>query len=461
MANFQPQFNIEADRWTRFKDYVQEHYPKSSFTHEQKDFVHRALLNGPNKTCPDENKLWINLFADHLIHFVGEGQWPLRQDDQTTVMQKIDFLNVAMGKAILAMFNSQYSLRQHIPHDRRSPEQQRMLEIHPNILNVPIDFALDLGRILHLRQKHVASTAPNQQALIEDQHLFHQLHEQIQQMGVMGKQPSSGGPSGSSQETMSQGESGGEQVEWTPHGAEDTFMRLCCYKVWCEKYEQEEEWSVSKMSNEWLKEGIQLYNHVSYHWPQCKIKKYPMSQFAHIRHTAMNSWIPDVVNRAVSSYSGTKPSSPWITDWTTYPVSEKRHEWESYFCSVMLRSKNLAKLLGKREAHVMDVEGDMKGSGSGERSGKMQKTAGEAGVGAKAGGPQFDASSMEYRIQQIVRHEISDLEKRLRNVERNVTSSHHDILKEMSAHFNPVRNQLHQLNNGQGYLANMLDKIVK
>jgi hypothetical protein len=466
MASIQPQFTIEPQHWTRFKEYVQSHYPKSSFSHEQRDFIHRSILNGPNNTCPDVNKFWINLFADHLLHFVREGQWPTRHDDQSSVMQKLDALNVAMGKAILALFNSQYALRQQIPHDQRSPEQQRMLEIHPNIVNFPIELALDLGRILHLKRMHVSSTAPNQQELIDDQHLFHQLHEQIQQMGVMpssqqaqGTAKGQGASSSQGHETMSQGSTdGGEHVEWVPHGSEDTFMRLCCYKVWCDKYEQEEDWSPSKMANEWLKEGMQLYNHVSYHWPQCKVKKFPMSQFSQIRHTAVHSWIPDVGNRAVASYTGSKPSSPWITDWSTYPVSEKRHQWETYFCSVMLRSKNLAKLLKKRDAgsmqggEMMDVEG---GEGPG---GKMQKTGAEE---MKHGGPQFQKDSLEFRIQEMIRHEISGLEKRLRNVERNVTNTHHDVLREMSGHFTPVRNQLHQISNGQGYLANMLDKIVK
>lgn len=91
-------------------------------------------------------------------------------------------------------------------------------------------------------------------------------------------------------------------------------MRLCTYKIWCDKYEQENEWSIAKMTGPWLREAIQLYSNVSYHWNTCKIKKFEESQFQAIRQTASGTWAPHVVNRAFATNQKLKkPTTNWIT----------------------------------------------------------------------------------------------------------------------------------------------------
>lgn len=454
LALISPRFKIRQNRWEEFKHYVDTHYPKDHFNHEQKDFIHRSLLH-ENGKCSDIDKFWINIFADHLIEYVGD-TWPAHE---STVSEQMEFLNVATSKAILGFFNSQYALRQNISHNDRSPEQQRMLGIHPNIFNFPIDLSIDLGRILHLSNVKVPhEAAANQQEIAEDQHLYHILHAKMMEMGKQGQGLSSSqgqGEVGSSAQqapTATQRSVGSASESlWSPHSVEDTFMRLCAYKVWSDKYEQEEEWSPSKMVTEWLKEAIQLYNHVSYHWNTVRVKNFPEEEFKNIRHTAMHSWVPDIVNRAVASYTGKKPSTNWITDWCTPPVTEKRHEWESYFCSVMLRAKNLAKLLHKRDVMHSEMFEEHEGS-------KKQRVE-EAPTQTQQPLMQFDVESLEHKIQQIVRSEVHKIDRHLKQTDRNVENLHSDLLRELVGHFKPIRTQLHQLGQGQGHLYNMVDSM--
>ena len=459
LALIEPRFKIRQNRWEEFKTHVNSHYPKDHFTHEQKDFIHRSLLHD-NGRCSDIDKFWINIFADHLLEYVGDS-WPTQE---STISEQMEFLNVATSKAILGFFNSQYALRQNITHGNRTPEQQRMLAIHPNIYNFPIDLSIDLGRILRLQNVKVQhEDAANQEEIAEDQHLFHILHTRLMELSKQGVGPVGSTSTGAQPETA-KGQSSSEKVPsasqrsvgsasealWSPFSVEDTFMRLCCYKVWSEKYEQEEEWSPSKMVNEWLKEAIQLYNHVSYHWNSVKVKNFPEEEFKNIRHTAMHSWVPDIVNRAVASYSGKKPTTHWVTDWCTPPVTEKRHEWESYYCSVMLRSKNLAKLLHKRDVMHVDL--------TEEQEGKRQRTD-ESQAQTQQPSMQFDIESLEHKIQQIVRHEINKVERHLKQTDRNLENLHSDLLRELVGHFKPVRTQLHQLGQGQGHIYNMIDNL--
>ena len=111
---------IDNAKWNEFKTFIEANYPKPSFTHENRDFVNKALLQGPNKTCPDVNRLWVSVFCGHLCNAVGDQGLP---SEETSLVHKTEFLNVITSKAILGFFDSQNELRLRVSHNMRSPEQ--------------------------------------------------------------------------------------------------------------------------------------------------------------------------------------------------------------------------------------------------------------------------------------------------------------------------------------------------
>lgn len=430
LTNFEPKFQIQTPAWESFKKCINDTYPRMSFTHEQKEFVTKFLKQDEG-VCSDLNKLWINYVADQLIEYADN--WPASHE---AISEQLERLQAITGKAILGLFNVQYMIRQMVPAGSRTPEQVRLLEIHPHLLNYPVELMVDIGRLLNLPHHCTRSQDPDAKA--EEQQLFHQLHNFIVQ--------SSQGDGETV--TRSTSEEQGDVGEWDPHSAEDTYMRLCCYKVWCDKYEEENEWSAVKMMGPWLREAMQLYNKVSYHWPHCKIKRFDDSQFQNIRHTAHHSWLAEIPHRAKIVGKAKKPNTNWVTDWCTYPVTEKRHEWEMYFCSVMLHAKNLARLLNKREyVHEGEVE---------EEQEPMKKRA-KAAEGTILEG---DENSTEVKLARFISNEFHQLRHNLVLVDRNASVRHQENLREMLGHFNPVRNQLQHLSNGQQHIVRTLDKAV-
>lgn len=427
---------IDAKDWKEFKHFVNENYPRPSFTHEQKDFVRKCLM-ADNNHCSDMNKLWISVFAEHLLEFVNEN-WPM---DAGSISEQMDVLKTCIAKAAIGFLGDQHQLRQRVPSSERSPEQVRMLEVHPNIVNFPVDLAIDMGRILNLKSKATTALAGSKDQ--GDVHLFRVLHNHIQKMHeeMEGKgAPTEAGPSTGKVAAVE------EDFEWYPHGNEDTFLRMCTYKVWCDKYEQEERYSPNKMCNEWLKEAIQLYNNVSYHWPNCKHKRFGANQFHDIRQTCIHSWLPEVQNRAfVAGHKAKKPTTNWVSDWCSYPVTEKRHEWEGYFCSVISHAKDIAKVMHQTEHIQMEVD-----EGVGEPALKRSRSEEQE---------QLTEGSVEYKISQIIHREFARMGKTLHRMENNAQNRHQDSMRELTGHFNPVRNQLMQISQGQGHIYGALDRM--
>lgn len=429
LTSFQPRFKIQDTAWESFKTYVNETYPRSSFTHEQKEFVNK-FLKQDNGECSDLNKLWINYVADQLVEFADN--WPASHE---AISDQIERLQAITGKAILGFFNVQHMIRNLVPVEKRSAEQNRLLEVHPHILNYPVELTVDIGRILRLPHMHTTDHLDPEEKAV-NQHLFHELHNFITQ----------GTTSGEGSETQSRAGDDAVTGEWDPHSSEDTYLRLCTYKVWCEKYEEENDWSPAKMVGPWLREAINLYNKISYHWPHCRIKRFTDDQFSNIRMTARNSWLAGISHRTKFIGKAKKPTSNWVTDWCTYPVTERRHEWESYFCSVVMHAKNLAKLLHKNE-HVHDVEEE------GTDEPPVKRTRMEEN-------DEADENSLEVKISRIIAHEMQEVRRMLVQVDRNSTFRHQEALREMLGHFNPLRNQLHHLSVGQHHITRALDKAV-
>lgn len=442
-ASLEPRFRIQKSHWEHFKNYVNETYPRDSFTHEQKEFVKKYLKQDDDK-CSDINCLWINHFADQLIEFADN--WPQSHE---AISDQLERLQAITGKAILGLFNCQHALRQLVHSSQRSLDQQRMLEVHPNIINFPLELTIDIGRILYLKKgatgEHIPGGADTK---TENQQLFHQLHNHIIQISKHGQNVSSSQGPSDTQSVRSETGTEPPSGEWESHSSEDTYMRLCTYKVWCDKYEQEHEWSPAKMLGPWLRESIQLYNNVSYHWPQCKIKRFDDSQFTRIRQTA-HGWVHNVPQKAPVTSKTQKPASNWITDWCTYPVTEKRHEWESYFCNIMLHAKNLARLLNRHERVTEESEAT---ESTEEHAPKRQRTEEEES--------HPEEHTPEFKMIRHVNHEFRQLRKLIVQLDRNSNIRHQETLREMLGHFNPLRNQILHLNSGQNHLSHMIDRLA-
>ena len=353
-----------------------------------------------------------------------------------------------------------------------------MLNVHPNIVNFPLDLSLDMGRLLELPAK----LSPSE--LVETQQLFHTLHRQIlHQLAVANREEGGAGEKGEKAaegavERALESEAAAEEAhEWSGHSVDHRFLRLCVFKVWAHKYEQEEEWAPSKMCDEWLREGVALYNTVSYHWPQCVTKRFPTegALFQAMRKTACNLWLPHISQQGVATHAD-KPSTPWITDWSVSPSAEKRRAWENYYCAVACRAKNMARLLhAKRDVvHLEEPSAVTAAAAGGEGEGAAKrKRAKRGGSGEKSKesggfveeidelGPQFDHKSTEFKIQQIVRYEVGKLEKKVAQMQRDAEEYHSNSLRELAGHFSPVTMQLNQLSRGQGFLYNMIDNLSK
>lgn len=125
-------------------------------------------------------------------------------------------------------------------------------------------------------------------------------------------------------------------------------------------------------------------------------------------------------------------------------------EWETYYCNVMLHAKNLAKLLNKHERAIEDEAEQVE-----EHAMKRSRCAEEE--------PAPTAEGVEVPVEQRIAHQLREdfrrLERMVVQVDRNASIRHNDALREMLGHFNPLRNQMQQLSNGQTHAFNMLEKI--
>jgi hypothetical protein len=220
------------------------------------------------------------------------------------------------------------------------------------------------------------------------------------------------------------------------------------------------------MSNDWLKEGIELYNHVSYHWSQCHVKKFPTSGplFEAIRKTAIASWIGHIAYNNMAALTAViKPATPWITDWCTFPLSEKRQRWEDYFCSVMLRAKNFAKLLNQHETisatSIGDIDAASGGVGGEPKRKRTRRTEKVMEKTIDSDGPQYAAESMEYKIQQIVQQELKKLGNVFDQLQSDADMRQGEVLKELNGHIEPINKHLQHLSRGQSVLYNMIDGL--
>jgi hypothetical protein len=363
----------------------------------------------------------------------------------------------------LGFFNAQHALRMQIPKAQRTTEQLRLLDIHPNILNFPVQLSIDMGRLLNLRK--VAAEHPGiESADLQDKYIFQKLHNQLEEAVKVQLQTTATDATAVSKSVSADQKEAAEPAsptstpEWNPHSAEDTYLRLCTFKVWCDKYEREEEWSPSKMTNEWLQEAIQLYNHVSYHWSSCRVKQYPPQLFNEIRSTCISTWLRDVTERAGK---GKKPSGNFITDWCTPPVVEKRHEWESYCCSVIMQAKNIAKLLGMHEMipHDEPMEAEEQQSRGGARA-SGEPVAKRTRTEAKST-QEIDEKLMPFAemVRGIVREELGRLHRYVRVLDTNEMYRHNEVMREMGGHMRPISTQMYHLSHNIAHMHSVLDKL--
>jgi hypothetical protein len=478
-----PSTDLDDKDWIAFRDYVNTNYPKSSFNYEQKEFIKKYLLQDNNGIkCSDMNRLWITFFIDNLLDHLGD---VLKHGSVKSLNENMELLKLITVKAMIGFMNDQHILASTIAYKDRNDEQQRMIEIHMNIMNFPLELVIDMGRLFHLESLTSSTSSSATTSTGENQVMFENLHHHLQSMteqskssGKLGKtesvssisvQPGTEVTTGD--ETMEEDE---DVMEWDPRVSDDTFLRLCVYKVWCDKYEQEEEWSSNKMINEWLKDGISLYNHVSYHWPSCHKKNYNIQNekvFNAIRHTAIHSWLSNIKSRASTATKVSKPSTNWISDWHTSPVYEKRHEWETYFCHVILTAKNVSKVLHRHSDKLtvettgagmtgMDVEGAPKSkkmkTSSGQAAPSPSSVAGKGLTGGETGESTGQMTALEAILDRF-----DALEKRIHHLEHSNVHLHNEMLRELNGYFIPVKNQLYSLTFGQNFLRSRVDRISK
>lgn len=441
-----PSINIDNAEWEALKHHINSTYPRESFTHEQTEFVRKHLLQNNGK-CDDLNKLWITYFVQNLIMNMDEN-W---SREVPSLSQQLELLHSLCCKAMLGFYEDQHVLRLKFPRNQRSEELQRMMDVHPNVVNFPVEFCVDVGRFLKV---HKYKPEMHRTIGSEEELLFEKVYQRLQNTPESMKEQLEKHVSESVKSSANESES-----EWTHSGTDDTYLRyfclwsfsfklvyhvlvrLCTYKVWCEKYEGEEEWSPNKMVNEWLQEAIGLYNHVSYHWPNCKIKHFSQKQFGAIQATAIHTWLQDVSSRAGISHNVKRPTTNWISDWHSSPVFEKRHEWENYFCSVIMRAKNIAKVLHHQERLSTHESTEM------ENPAKKAKTSSET----------YEQSNMN-PIEYLTR-EIHKIDQRILRLEAVESLRHTEVLREIAGHMKPIRTHLMQLNQSQHHLQQTVDHL--
>ncbi|RYH28473.1 hypothetical protein EON65_12075 [archaeon] len=446
----EPRFTLSNQDWQNFSSYVEQNYPLESFNHDEKEFVRKALLK--DGKCSDVNKFWVTLFVDQLIDYIDEGEFMHVIDAKNPIPNQMQYLSLATCKALLGFFNAQHNLRLQVPHDQRTPEQQRMLEIHPNVENFPLQLTIDIGRLINVRQ--IAREHPNIESKsdLEEKFLFQKLHNQLEEVARM--QMNKGSASVGDQ----QGSVSDEPVpEWHPHSVEDNYLRLCTLKVWCDKYEQEEQYSPRRMVTEWLQEAIQLYNNVSYHWPSCKIKQFPPQVFHDIQQTCIHGWLSHISERAGIDLHVKKPRTNFVTDWCTPPVTEHRQQWENYCCGVILQAKNIAKLMGRHEVITEDtkhlgMEGD-----SQQPPLKRSRSAGSKEENMDVG----DDPSTELRnlVRSVVREELMRVERMIVSLNRNDYERSQEVMRELGGHISPVRTALQYLSSNINNISTFLDQM--
>ena len=208
-----PSLTLANSDWEKFKHHLQSHYPKVSFNHFQRDFVEKSLLH-ENGTCNDSDRLWVTFFVQNLVKHLDEG-WAKEIGNLT---EQVELLHSLCAKAMLGFYDTQHAIRLQISVDQRTAEQKRMLEINMNVTNFPVELCVDIGRIFHIdRYRNLPRT---QSSTGEEISLFERVNERLQHVPT--------GTKGKLERQVSEGSATPEH-EWTPHSADDTFMRYCLY----------------------------------------------------------------------------------------------------------------------------------------------------------------------------------------------------------------------------------------
>jgi hypothetical protein len=214
-SNFGPNIAFDFQDWENFKNHVNSTYPLDSFTHEQKDFVKKCLLHDMGK-CSDLNRYWITFLVQNLLEHIDEN-W---SKDVRTLTEQVELLRSICAKAVLGFYENQHSLRLQVPHALRTADQQRMMEIHANIINFPYELLVDIGRYLQIYK--MKKMELNQTMSSEQMLLFETIHQRLMEIpqGRLEKQVSEASKSEIDSTVATEGE-----PEWHSRGHEDNFMR--------------------------------------------------------------------------------------------------------------------------------------------------------------------------------------------------------------------------------------------
>jgi hypothetical protein len=357
--------DVNPHGWSEFQDFVENNYPCDHFSREQKDFIRLNLLQDDGK-CSDMNKLWIITFVQHMFELLEKG-WTRHSG---TMVELTEHAKVSMSRALFALINSQYALRETIPTSRRSEQEIRMLSIHPNILNVSLEMCMDMVYYLvneDWKEKlrplclQIQAVGPKIETTVEEEIVAKRTIATTTTVSPSKRSKSSPSPqttptkkrkrstkkaSSTTEIPPQTSPSPTPTTSWNPHKKTHEYFRLCVYYTWACKYspeeylpppslpptssffppsplEQRESWSGGKMCDEWLKEAIQLYNHlVRTTWSTTSstasslhlLPEYDEfgEDFAGIRKTVMHSWLKEFLI----------PSSE-NTLWRTFEMKER------------------------------------------------------------------------------------------------------------------------------------------
>lgn len=150
-----------------------------------------------------------------------------------------------------------------------------------------------------------------------------------------------------------------EERSWLSGRGSSLLVRLCVMKVWSEKFEQGEKYDESKLFNEWLQEGIDLFNQNSSYW-KAKIQSITPLLFPSIQQTAKRSWKEFIRN--VAKNFVVQPNTPkgdWRDEFIKKPYLKHRKNWENYYSCIIDQASRQVESYHHPKKHNLDKEKDL------------------------------------------------------------------------------------------------------
>ncbi len=132
-----------------------------------------------------------------------------------------------------------------------------------------------------------------------------------------------------------------EDNNWVAGNTTSTFLRICCYKVWCEAVQKGQGFDI-EFARKSVPQALKLYRqHRNTTWRvSTKLAKDILPTWGNnVMNTLTLSWVPDIVDRA-RQYSGKGNGPPSDGEWEVDVVNAKKRKlWECYHCKQIAAAK--------------------------------------------------------------------------------------------------------------------------